>query len=541
MQRGQEDRRGAEPDGPPALRRALRWSPALILALGLALRLLRVGLREAWLDEACTGLFAWSRDLAALLDTLRPESHPPLYYALMAGWVRVFGGGEVALRVPSVIGGLALILLVWWGVRSCGGGRLAAALGALVAAASPLLLYYSVEAKAYTLTWSLALAVVLLLQRASDASRNAPWAFWGAAALTATALYTHHSALFLLPLWPVAILAADRPRRLRGAMAFSAALLLWLPFAVTFLGGQAAAGGGNWLAHYWHGPIAAVAASTRLMALVPPFPRYLGELGLLTVPAAVATAIGVWMGLPVLLGLFDRLRGKGEPIGPKAQGLARRSLLPLLLLLPTVGMAAVSTQRPFYLVGRYELLAYPAWLVLWALGIDVLLRPRLRPSARVTVTALAMMATLAALAAVSLPYLHQQPRPWYHREVATLLAAAPPGDALIATGLVRAPLEYQLRRLGDRHTLASYPPDLAVHPGWYDPGLWNRIRLREAADELVRTLKGRSAVWIVAPLDARGRSAEPLVTETVVNALRAARRQSGPAQTCGPLSIIRFE
>jgi len=55
--------------------------------------------------------------------------------------------------------------------------------------------------------------------------------------------------------------------------------------------------------------------------------------------------------------------------------------------------------------------------------------------------------------------------------IATSLAGwASPGDAIIVTGLGRAPIEYYLGRAdrsGDLR-LISFPEETARHPGWYD-------------------------------------------------------------------------
>lgn len=512
----------------------------LVGALALALRVLRVDAREPWLDEACTALFAQSGSVGELLVTLRPESHPPLYYLLLYAWVRLFGTGEVALRLPSLVAGLALLPLVAQAVRQHGGGRLAAGLGALVAAASPLLVHYSVEAKGYTFLWALALGAVLLLHRATEPHRPVRRAFAGAAGLTLAALYTHHYALFLLPLWPLAI-AAARPRaRLTGVLALVAVALGYAPWALGFLGDQAAAGGTAWLAAYQTGPVAALAGSAQVMALAPPFPRWLGELGLLELPPGVPVALGLWFGVPVLLGLLAATRAPGAPLGAPWRTTLRRSLLPLALLLPTVGAALVSLWRPLYLVGRYELMAYPAWIALWALGVDGLVR---RPAGRRTLGALRIAAvalTVGGLAAVAAPYvtLPEGPRPY--REAARVLAAAPPTDAVVVVGLARAPLELQLRGLGDGHALESFPPELAAHPGWFEPERHDPAELRAAAGALAERLGRHPGVWLVTPLDARGGLRDPGIALAMFAALRESGRSPGPPQVAGELGLTRF-
>ncbi|MGE5265270.1 MAG: hypothetical protein ACM3S0_17970 [Acidobacteriota bacterium] len=42
------------------------------------------------------------------------EPHPPAYYIFMLGWTRLFGAGILSLRLPSVLLGIASILLIAW-------------------------------------------------------------------------------------------------------------------------------------------------------------------------------------------------------------------------------------------------------------------------------------------------------------------------------------------------------------------------------------------------------------------------------------------
>ena len=523
----------AAPESPPRPARSVLalWPLGLALLVALAVRVARVGVRELWLDEACTSLFAQSADLGALVDLLVRESHPPLYYALMQLWVRLFGADEVALRGPSLLAGLALVVLVWRAVRVFGGGRFAASLGAFMAAGSPLLVYYSVEAKAYTLLWALGLGVLLCLRRASEPG-GGHRSFWFAAGLTVLALYTHHYALFLLPLWGVAVVAAPRGERLRGVAACVAALAVYAPWAIGFLAGQSQAGGTDWLGAYWHGPLAAVSGSARAMALVPPFPGYLGEFGSVALPAALAWLVGGWFGLPVLLGA-----GRVSLRGKHWQGL----LLVCAAVLPVLLPAAASLRQPIYLVGRYELLAYPAWIVLWSLGLGWLAGRLPAGGLRFAGRAAVAVLTVAGVGATTVPYLLRPADPWQHQLAAQHLAGGEPDDVIVAIGLTRAPLEHQLRLLGDRHTLLSFPPDVAEHVGWFRPERLSDEELARDAGRLAIALAERSAVWLVIGLDSRGRMADPRVATAPIAAIQSTGRRPGAPVAFGQLGLMRLE
>ena len=149
---------------------------------------------------------------STLHSVVHTENSPPLWYVLE--WVdsRVLGTGEVALRLPSALAGIAIVPVAWAIGRELAGRRAALGCAALVAV-NPLFVWYSQEARAYG-------AVRVHRRRWRCSASCAPTASppRGAAALfvaarAALALLTHYFAVFLLApmvLW----LAADaRPRR----------------------------------------------------------------------------------------------------------------------------------------------------------------------------------------------------------------------------------------------------------------------------------------------------------------------------------------
>src|SRR5688572_17637228 len=79
---------------------------AAVLAAGVALRLHSGS--ALWLDEALTVDIARG-PLRDLPDALRHDGSPPLYYALLHLWMRVFGDGDVAVRSLSTVFSVATL------------------------------------------------------------------------------------------------------------------------------------------------------------------------------------------------------------------------------------------------------------------------------------------------------------------------------------------------------------------------------------------------------------------------------------------------
>jgi mannosyltransferase len=121
---------------------------AAIIALALVLRL--PGINESiWYDEL------WSTrvildSVEALMRVVATDPHPPFYSAVMFVWIRLFGDTEVSLRILPLICGLLTILLTARLAAAYGGTR-AALVAALVLAISPPHIWYSQEARQYSL------------------------------------------------------------------------------------------------------------------------------------------------------------------------------------------------------------------------------------------------------------------------------------------------------------------------------------------------------------------------------------------------------
>lgn len=129
----------------------------LTLILGLSLRLISLN-QSLWLDEATTALVAKMSLSDFFTKFISNDFHPPLYYLILHFWTQMFGISEILLRIPSVLFGLLNIYFVYligkeiklkWAV-----------LPSLLLATSGLHIYYSQEARMYSLAALLVTVVV---------------------------------------------------------------------------------------------------------------------------------------------------------------------------------------------------------------------------------------------------------------------------------------------------------------------------------------------------------------------------------------------
>ena len=144
---------------------------AAAVAIGAFLRFDSLGGPSFWLDEILhqnlttdAAAQPWWRWIAGF----SPE-HGPLYYATQLA-ARAFASGETAARLAPALLGVATIVLVWLAARALGLSAATAPVAALLVAVSPLHVYFSREARSYSLLMFLtAAAIVVLLRRRSPA------------------------------------------------------------------------------------------------------------------------------------------------------------------------------------------------------------------------------------------------------------------------------------------------------------------------------------------------------------------------------------
>ncbi len=205
-----------------------KWAAAAILA-GAALRLLLLGAKSVWFDEASTMLLA-GRPLAELAPLLvSNEVNPPLYYALMHFWLGPFADPREGLRLFSALCGIGSL----FALRSLAGRLLpeSARLPALLlAAASSFWIHVAQDGRAYSLLLLISLlSTIATLALSGEKPRARLWAAY--AALATFGLYTHYYYAILLAghaVW-LARRSKDRPAFLLSHAAAALAFAPWLP------------------------------------------------------------------------------------------------------------------------------------------------------------------------------------------------------------------------------------------------------------------------------------------------------------------------
>jgi mannosyltransferase len=186
------------------------WFLAGLTLAGAALRFSTLDLQSFWYDESVTVVSILQPSLADTLDQIpERESTPPLYYLIAFGWTELFGKGEAGVRsLSALIGTMTVPVAFAAGARLV--SRTVGLIAAALVAASPLLVTYSQEARAYSLLVLLCALSFWAFLTALDERKTRDFALWALA--SAAALCTHYFAVFLLAVEAVWLLAAG-PRR----------------------------------------------------------------------------------------------------------------------------------------------------------------------------------------------------------------------------------------------------------------------------------------------------------------------------------------
>ena len=139
----------------------------VICLLGGLLRIYQLGSESLWRDEISSAAVA-QLSLAQIVENRSSDVHPPLYYFLLHYWVALLGSSEFKIRLLSVIFGSASL----WPMYKIGHilfNRFVGILSALLLALAEFHIYYSQEAKSYSLlTFLTLLSFLSLIQLLED-------------------------------------------------------------------------------------------------------------------------------------------------------------------------------------------------------------------------------------------------------------------------------------------------------------------------------------------------------------------------------------
>jgi mannosyltransferase len=209
---------------------------SIILLFAIALRLIALESRNLWYDEAFAVLFAEKGLGAMLYGTLTPvvggaaDIHPLLYYTTLNGWMTIFGESPFAVRLLSVIFGIATIYMMYLLGRDLFSERTGLA-AALITAIVPFHVQYSQETRMYSLMALLLMGATWCMVRGW---RSQSWRWWIAfGVLCGLAMYAQQlSAFYLVALGLVPFMTRQRETIIRACVGIGVSLIVYAPWLV---------------------------------------------------------------------------------------------------------------------------------------------------------------------------------------------------------------------------------------------------------------------------------------------------------------------
>lgn len=209
----------------------------LVLILALVLRLINLN-QSLWLDEAVQAVTA-QKSLSYLFQEITGDFHPPAFHLLMHYWVKVFGASEIVLRLPSVLFGVGTVGMVYLIIKKLTNSKINALAGAFILASAPFHVYYSQEARMYSMATFLVAGSMYFFLKINELNIK-KLTYLGYFLFTLLALYTDYYAFLVLLAQGVYLLIKKKPKFiiqnscLPAGMAIFIILfyLPWLPMLV---------------------------------------------------------------------------------------------------------------------------------------------------------------------------------------------------------------------------------------------------------------------------------------------------------------------
>lgn len=186
---------------------------ALVLLTGVALRWVALDRNSLWYDEGFTWWVA-RQPLGRIIQIIRADTWPPLYYLIMHCWIGAFGQSEWAMRAQAALASTLTLGLGWaliWRILPGTGARL---LAILLLAVSVVQIEFARDVRCYATAGLLVLTCLWTLMRRAEG--GSAWWLLGYVLTGAALVYQHNIMWFFLASLHVSWLLWPGDRRIKG-------------------------------------------------------------------------------------------------------------------------------------------------------------------------------------------------------------------------------------------------------------------------------------------------------------------------------------
>jgi len=411
-----------------AVSTATKAALVLLTFAGTLLRVFHLGNKSLWMDEAASVAlarmpwhqFAWVWWLE--------EGNMTAYYLLLRPWLHI-GNAEGWIRLLSVLFGIAAIPAIFFLARQLMRTNVAIIAAAFLAV-NPAHVYYSQEARSYSMLVFFAIMSCFYFVRAMETHRSPDWLLW--VLFSVIAVYTHYFAALVLVTQAVSVflLRSEKVQWTRLVGWSLVIIVLTLP-GISFVLFR-----GNTIPLPWIPRPSAKEVVHLFMFLGGSGPKFAVYALLWT--AGLLSIVRTW-----------RKNGRSEESW-------RTGLLVIWVVLPIV-IAALASLHHSVFAQKYLLICLPPIIVLGALGADTI-RPK--------VLGIVMVVALCAFSVGTDIRNSIKPREDWRGAVNSILTLAEPGDAIVFYPFYsRVAYDYYQHRFGP-----GAPPLRVFAPPFYGAG-----------------------------------------------------------------------
>ena len=489
--------------------------------LAAAVRFWGIGEGEFWFDENCTfyivhHLFDWPADGP---DPLREVAHLP-YFLLLNLWTGIVGETILGMRsFSALIGILGVFVLGLLGARL--GGHRVGLTAAVLAAFNPLQVHYSQEARGYT-TWLLAVTLcIYCLYKAADTLNKRWWLVYVIVAWLTVLTHYFTLAWFFGTIGGV-LIAGDHRRYLRQWLVAHAVLALALLPVIWFLVIPLSEGGPKpWFREMWAAFPPSLAVLKSIWAMLPAggYPAYLGSLAVAEDAVslewgALLAFIARWMPITVVICVVVLPSVRRRPTEPPvSQG--RTRTIGFLVILSLAYLLTSFTHswlwEPTYIVGRFDLAAWPSLLLAVAFLIERAAVSLSTKCGRQAGVRWGLTVVLLLCSGIVLVGMRFAAVPNDSKQRARKIAhTVGPDDLVISLGEYKLFVLHEWHQLDFQAEVISFPPRHDRQLCWYDAdaeladpeGIERGVS--DVAHRIEEALAHRRRVWLLVPGDPTG-------------------------------------
>lgn len=421
----------------------------------LALLLFKAASRSLWLDEAYS-VYVARHPFSGVVDLLRNDTWPPLYYVFLSFWMRIWGDSELATRSLSLVFFILTLLATYFLIQAANGNETERLLGSWFFAVTALATLHATNCRGYMMLCFISTVSTYYLFRIVQHQSNNTMLWIGYTLSHICGLLTHYNYLFVIFSHCIVCLILFRHLFHEQLAASSASLFLFLMLWGEHLYVQL--GYGIALALVWVKP---TSLTTILESFFSPFGTLHGN----------TKWIAMFSWAIIMLTMLWRR---------KFSGVLESSPFIIALMSLVSAQLLVSYFKPGFVPGRQGIMMLPFLAVIAAkwMGKDLTLRWSIGILVVLSIIRLGLVAYSVSRSPVGTDR-------WVAERI---LHLSDRNDLIVLTDLSYVPITYYLSRFGYRGYVVPFPADISKHPGWRNFGIYQKEGFM---DEEIRNLLGQ--------------------------------------------------